>query len=181
METKDQRIKELEFALEKLNSLKNPDGVNLDDLRKLWAKTTADEIEWRIQDCGENDKGIWARLIPYIDARAVIDRLDRCVGPHRWSDSYKSIDGGFICTLSIYTQNGWISKEDAADKSDIEPIKGGISGALKRAATKWGIGRDLYSMEPVFALTSLERKPGYQYAKTKTGKVFYWTLPRENK
>jgi len=27
----------------------------------------------------------------------------------------------------------------------MEPFKGGISGALKRAATVWGIGRELYS------------------------------------
>jgi hypothetical protein len=176
----NQRVKELEFALEKLNSLKNPDGASLDDLRKLWAKTTADEIEWRIQDCGEKASGeVWARLIPYIDARAVMDRLDRCIGPHRWTDSYKEIEGGFICSLSIYTQNGWITKEDASDKSDIEPIKGGISGALKRAATKWGIGRDLYSLEPVFANTSADKKPGYKYAKTKSGKIFYWIEPHD--
>jgi len=176
LKKKEQRIKELEFALEKLNSLKNPDGASIEELRKLYAKTNPDEIEWRIQDCGEKPDGeVWARLIPYIDARAVMHRLDSCVGPHRWTDSYKEIEGGFICSLSIYTQNGWITKEDASDKSQIEPIKGGISGALKRAATKWGIGRDLYSLEPVWATTTLKKTKNWKYAKTRSGKEFWWT------
>mgnify|MGYP002508284444 CR=1 FL=1 len=30
-----------------------------------------------------------------------------------------------------------------------EPIKGGLSDSMKRAAVQWGIGRVLYNMEPV--------------------------------
>ena len=49
-----------------------------------------------------------------------------------------------MCTLSVKTEDGWISKEDGADDTAIESTKGGISDALKRAAVKWGMGRDLY-------------------------------------
>lgn len=36
---------------------------------------------------------------------------------------------------------------DGAENTDIEPVKGGLSDAYKRAAVKWGIGRYLYDME----------------------------------
>lgn len=173
---KDQRIDQLEWDIEKLVEIKNPQGANKEMLLKLRAPTQPNEIEWRVQSTGESKDGIWARIIPYIDARAVIDRLDHAVGPQRWSDEYKPVTNGFICKLSIFTLNGWISKEDASDFSDIEPIKGGVSGALKRAAVKWGIGRDLYTYEPEYADVSMERQPGWNWAKTKEGKQFYWRV-----
>ena len=109
-----------------------------------------------------------------IQHRAVLDRLDRCVGPLNWTDEYREIEGGYICRLGIFTKNGWIYKEDAADKSDIEAIKGGISGALKRAAVKWGIGRDLYYRGVEWADISMEEKQGFHYAETKNKVKFYW-------
>ena len=41
---------------------------------------------------------------------------------------------------------GFITKWDGAEDSDIEPVKGGLSDSMKRAAVQWGIGRYLYSM-----------------------------------
>ncbi len=38
----------------------------------------------------------------------------------------------------------WVEKQDGSGPTDMEPFKGGISGALKRAAVAWGIGRELY-------------------------------------
>lgn len=175
----EERITQLEWELEKIMDLKNVDGVGKEELLKLRQPTRPEEIEWRVQSTGENDGEIWAKIIPYIDARAVTDRLDTCIGPHRWMDSYREIQGGFFCTLSIYTRNGWIQKEDASDKSDIEAIKGGVSGALKRAAVKWGIGRDLYSREPEYGEISMEKKKGFDWAKTSNGKHFYWRKKSE--
>lgn len=170
----EERITQLEWELDKMIDIKNVEGVGKEELMKLRAPTRPDEIEWRIQSSGESQGNMWARIIPYIDARAVIDRLDLCVGPHRWQDTYQEIEGGYFCTLMIYTRNGWISKQDASDKSDIEAIKGGVSGALKRAAVKWGIGRDLYTYQPEYAEIIKENRAGYQYAVNKSGVVFYW-------
>jgi hypothetical protein len=171
-----ERVTQLEWEMEKLGEIKNVDGIGKEELLKLRAKTEKDEIQWRIQQSGKNNGKIWARVIPYIDARAVIERLDHCVGPHRWTDEYREIQGGFACKLSIYTRNGWVSKEDGADRTEIEAVKGGISDALKRAAVKWGIGRDLYNYQAIFAEISTEKKDGFDYAKTKEGEIFFWRV-----
>ncbi|MCR4719337.1 MAG: hypothetical protein K5768_06885, partial [Firmicutes bacterium] len=42
------------------------------------------------------------------------------------------------------------SKSDAAENSNFEPVKGGISDSFKRAAVKWNIGRYLYKLDPVW-------------------------------
>lgn len=174
-EDPQKRINELEFALEKISDIKNPEGATKDMLLKLRAPTEDHEIEWRIQSSGETTDGrIWAKIVPYIDARAVTERLDKSVGPTRWQDAYTPIEKGFVCTLMIHTSNGWISKQDAADFTDIEPIKGGISDSLKRAAVKWGIGRDLYSYGTSYAETSLTKQNDWNYAKTKSGREFWW-------
>jgi hypothetical protein len=54
---------------------------------------------------------------------------------------------GVIASIAIkHPESGeWVEKQDGSGASDMEPFKGGISGALKRAATAWGIGRELYS------------------------------------
>jgi hypothetical protein len=170
----EERITQLEWEIEKLTGLKNVEGVGKEELMKLRQPTRPEEIEWRIQSSWSYNGSITARIIPYVNARAVADRFDTCIGPHRWMDSYREIEGGFLCTLSVFTRNGWIQKEDAADRSHIEGIKGGVSGALKRAAVKWGFGRDLYTYGSEYAEISATEKPGFEWAETKDKKEFYW-------
>jgi hypothetical protein len=99
------------------------------------------EIEWRVQSA----KGGKTTIVPYIQSRAVMNRLDEAFGPENWQDSYREWKGkGVMCTLSIRHDGEWISKEDGADDTAIESTKGGISDALKRAAVKIGVARDLY-------------------------------------
>ena len=38
----------------------------------------------------------------------------------------------------------------APNYANYSPIKGGLSAAFKRAAVKWGIGRYLYEITPVW-------------------------------
>lgn len=110
-----------------------------------------EHIEWRVGNFTK-DK-MKATVLPYITARAVQDRLDSVCGPGSWRDSYTPIYdngkiAGFVCTLEIEVSDGvWVAKSDVADTSDIEALKGGVSGALKRAAVKWGIGRYLYDLD----------------------------------
>lgn len=83
-------------------------------------------------------------VVPYIDARAVMDRLDKVVGPGGWSDSYTPLDGGAVrCSLRI----GKAIKEDVGQGDD---AKAAFSDALKRAAVKFGVGRHLYDAEKVW-------------------------------
>ena len=83
--------------------------------------------------------------LSYVTARYVMERLDEAVGPFGWTDTYREVEGGVACTISI-TLDGdvWVPKSDVGTPSNIEGIKGKFSDAFKRAAVKWGIGRDLY-------------------------------------
>lgn len=102
-----------------------------------------EDVFWRI----DRAFGTWAKVLCYVDARAVMDRLDAVVGPENWQDSYvETANGKNICTLSIRVGDGWVSKSDGAGDTNFEGHKGGISDAFKRAAVKWGIARHLYNL-----------------------------------
>lgn len=110
-------------------------------VEKLNAPTPKEAIKTRP---GKGKSG----ALRYVDARYVMERLDEAVGPFGWTDTYRETDGGTICTISI-TLDGevWVPKSDVGTPSNIEGVKGRYSDAFKRAAVKWGIGRDLYEDE----------------------------------
>jgi len=147
-----------------------------EQFKRLAEPFREDEIEWRVQQSGKGSKGIWAKVLAYVSARAIMDRLDEVVGPENWQDEYApGPGGGVLCRLSLYFGDGnWICKQDVAENSDIEPIKGGVSGAFKRAAVKWGIGRYLYNLEEGWAIVG---EHGKHFAKTKEGENFKWSPP----
>ena len=104
-----------------------------------------------------------------------MDRLDEVCGPENWSSSYNVYpDAKFVeCTITI----AGTSKSDAAEFTAIEAIKGGYSDSLKRAAVHWGIGRYLYRLTETWARCSSDKQDGWNYAKSKDGKAFYWAPP----
>ena len=115
-----------------------------------------EDLEWRIQYANEKtNRGI---VVPYVTNRAIQARLDEVVGIAGWYNDYKPWHGANkkeaqICGISSYFEErgGFITKWDGAEDSDIEPVKGGLSDSMKRAAVQWGIGRVLYSMtDPVW-------------------------------
>jgi len=109
------------------------------------------DVEWKIQvTIQDKARGM---AVAYLDARAVQRRLDDVVGPFNWKNVYSLWhDKSQICGISIYNaeRNEWVTKFDGAENSDIEPIKGGLSDSLKRAASAWGIGRYLYEMDGIW-------------------------------
>ena len=115
-------------------------------MEKLKEKFLESELEFRIGSM--NSDKTMALALPYIQARAIQNRLDDVVGFHNWQVSYREISGGFICSLSLCIDGVWITKEDGAGMTDFESIKGGISNAFKRvAASGFGIGRYLYEFK----------------------------------
>jgi hypothetical protein len=118
--------------------------------RQLSEPFPPEAIHWRI---GSKSKdGSKARLLAYLNARDVMDRLDEVVGPENWEDSYNETAKRLLCTISIKVGregefNAWVQKTDGAGDTNMEGEKGGISDAFKRAAVKWGIGRYLYSLD----------------------------------
>ena len=101
-----------------------------------------DEIEWKIQSyTKDKSKTI---IVPYVTARCVMDRFDYVFGVMGWQTTFREVTDGFICGLSVKQNDEWITKEDGASVTKIEPVKGGISDSLKRAAHQFGLGRSLY-------------------------------------
>jgi len=156
----------------------------------LKAPFTDEELEWRVQQLGKTKNGkIWAILVPYVSARAIMDRFDDVCGPAKWSVEYCEThvkgEDGFIATINVFDPETktWVCKSDAAPTTDIEPIKGGVSGALKRAAVLYGIGRYLYAFDVVFAQNISEGKAprGERTVKLfKKGVVDAWCpIPRQ--
>ena len=126
---------------------------------------TADEISYFLKMPWPENKvksyvGAKGKTFHYLDARQVMHRLDRVLGPDNWSDDYKSIDGKTCCTLSLYIQGRWVAKSDGAGDTEIEGEKGGFSDSFKRAAVKWGIGRYLYRDGP--PMTPEQYKNGWK-------------------
>lgn len=117
---------------------------------------TAKEIEWRIL-ITKKDKSK-GQVAAYVDSRAIQNRLDKVIGRENWQNVFSAIPGKdngstvYVCELKIYypERNEWITKSDGAGGTDIEPVKGGLSNAFKRAASMWGIGRYLYELEGVW-------------------------------
>lgn len=116
--------------------------MKLENLREPFPP---EDIDWR--PGSTNREKTRAMALAYLNARAVMDRLDEVCGPGNWRDEYVAgPQGGVICRLSIRVDGEWVAKEDGAENTDVEAVKGGISDALKRAAVKWGVGRYLYNL-----------------------------------
>jgi len=137
-------------------------------------------IQWRVGSTSrDKTKGI---ALAYIDSRAVSERLDEVFGIDGWQTALREIPkGGVICTLECKFVNDdgsvtWVQKEDGSDFTDIESIKGGISGAFKRvAASGYGIGRYLYDLPNIWC----PLKDGKYLADTP--KLPEWALIDEEK
>lgn len=119
---------------------------------QLGAPFPENDLEWRVQRVvgGKNNKN-YAIVCAYVTNRAIQERLDQTVGPANWKNEYQPWrEKGVLCGISIRIENEWITKFDGADETNIESTKGGFSGASKRAAVVWNIGRYLYSLDECF-------------------------------
>lgn len=134
-----------------------------------------EDLEWRLQYA--NDQKMIGLVVPYVTNRAIQSRLDEVVGPENWYNEYKPWHGdgkknSQICGISIYFENrGFITKWDGAEDSDIEPIKGGLSDSMKRAAVQWGIGRVLYNMDSVWAAIEMNHAGKAQIPASERSKI----------
>lgn len=149
------------------------------NLELLDAPFPSEDIEWRIQQAGKSGEKVWAKVLAYVTNRAIMKRLDEVCGKAGWRNEYRDIpnNGGVECGISIKVDGEWITKWDAAENTQVEAVKGGRSGAMKRAAVQWGIGRYLYNLEEGFATVSTQRVNGYHYARSKEVGTFYWQPP----
>jgi hypothetical protein len=110
----------------------------------LAAPFDAADVKWKPAVISGNR----ALAIPYVDARAIMDRLDEVLGVAGWEDAYEPLpDGSVLCRLRLLIGEQWITKMDVGGKSDQpdegDKSKAAVSDALKRAGVKFGIGRSL--------------------------------------
>ncbi|MFY0390071.1 Rad52/Rad22 family DNA repair protein [Hominicoprocola fusiformis] len=119
-----------------------------------------EDLEWRLQYT--NEEKMCGMAVPYVTNRAIQNRLDEVCSPENWYNEFRPWHSAGkkdsqLCGIAIYFEGkGFITKWDGAEDSDIEPIKGGLSDSMKRAAYQWGIGRVLYSLDTVWV--DIERR-----------------------
>lgn len=115
------------------------------DLKKLADKFPASKIEFRIGATNqEKTKGI---VLAYVTNRAIQERLDEVCGAENWCNVFQVWkEKHQICGISIKIDGEWVTKWDGAEDTNTEPVKGGLSASMKRAAAQWGIGRYLYDI-----------------------------------
>ncbi len=104
-----------------------------------------------------------AMALPYVDSRAVQDRLDAVLGVAGWQDEYEVLaDGSVKCTLAALIGGTWIRKVDVGSPSEQpdagDRMKSAFSDALKRAAVKFGVGRYLYRLSPLWVDYDVAKK-----------------------
>lgn len=149
-------------------------------MKQLTAPFPMKDIEWRAQRMINFSRGPEIVVVPYITARAVMNRLDDVFGIGGWKDEYDRWgEDGVKCRLNFKVGDEWLFREDGAEEPKMVPVKGGISDAFKRAAVKLGIGRYLYDINEV--RVPLNDRQQYEndvyFRDPKTGKSGYWSIP----
>jgi len=156
-------------------------------MERLCAPFSANDIEWRINGCGlKQAGGMWAKAVCYVTARAVHARLDEIFGLFGWRNSFfPGPAGGISCRIEFrdpLTQQ-WCWRENGAENTKQESVKGGYSGAEKRTAAVMGIGRYLYRLDETWVQTDMQSHGNdthwkYQAkSKQKNTPAFYWMIP----
>jgi hypothetical protein len=102
-----------------------------------------EQIDFRVQSI---NKGGYATILAYKDARVDMNRLDEVYGVDGWQKKFEVINGNLFCYVGIWSEktNQWIWKGDVGTESNTEKQKGEASDAFKRACFNFGIGRELY-------------------------------------
>ena len=122
------------------------------ELSKLNVATPKDEIKYRPGSTFNWAEKKYARMLAYVDARYIQDKLDEIVGIGNWSNQFHRDEKGILyCTITIkfIREDGSvdsISKTDVGTESNVEQQKGEVSDAFKRCAVHFGLARDLYNL-----------------------------------
>lgn len=111
------------------------------DINQLRSPLSIDQIDFRVQSV---NKGGYAIILPYKDARVDQQRLDDVVGPLNWKREHTNQNRNCIVSIWDESKSQWVSKEDTGTESNTEAQKGLASDSFKRACFNWGIGRELY-------------------------------------
>jgi hypothetical protein len=112
--------------------------MNLDDLQK---PLPIESIDFRVQSI---NKGGYAIILAYKDARVDINRLNEVCGVLGWKREHTRDNKNCIVSVWDEANKQWVSKEDTGTESNAEAQKGLASDSFKRACFNFGIGIELY-------------------------------------
>lgn len=134
------------------------DGRNMESiLSRLRRPFVDEEVYWRVQSMTKSGS---AQLLAYLDSRCIQERLDDVVGPANWQIQIRVEGSKTLGGIGIKIAGEWVWKWDGAGDTKVEAEKGGISGAIKRSAVLWGMGRHLYELGRTYAKPSPNKPSG---------------------
>jgi hypothetical protein len=115
-----------------------------DKLKALQAPLQIRDIDFRVQSI---NKGGYATILAYKDARVDMKRLDEVLGIGYWQRDVKIVEGVLYGGVGVYNSElkEWVWKWDAGAETYSDKEKGQSSDAFKRACFNLGIGRELYN------------------------------------
>lgn len=112
----------------------------------------ADEIDVKVKQVTNNG----AVALLYKTSRTDMAILDETFGALNWTDDYREIKGNLYCGIGVRESQSdpfvwkWDCGIESREDEDGNEKKGEASDAFKRAGTKQGIGRELYSSPFIF-------------------------------
>lgn len=152
------------------------------DIKKLQSPLPIESIDFRIQSI---NKGGYAIILAYKDARVDMKVLDDVCGAENWQRDHKEVKGVVYCGVGVNIEKrtnptgkitevdslGWSWKWDAGSESSAEKEKGESSDSFKRACFNWGIGRELYDYPLISIKLNDDEWNCSDVKNDKTGKV----------
>lgn len=111
------------------------------DFKKLSEPLPISSIDFRVQSI---NKGGYATILAYKDARVDMNRLDEICWVENWKREHSRDNKNCMVSIWDESKSVWVSKEDTGTESNTEEEKGLASDSFKRACFNWGIGRELY-------------------------------------
>ena len=111
------------------------------NLELLKTPLPIESIDFRVQSI---NKGGYATILAYKDARVDINRLNDVCGVLGWKREHTRDNKNCIVSIWDDKNKHWVSKEDTGTESMAEAQKGLASDSFKRACFNFGIGVELY-------------------------------------
>ena len=123
-----------------------------------------ESVKWRSEEQPVNGQ---VRMVPYLDARDVMDRLDEVFGMTSWHATFVQVGHrSVLCTIHVKAGDLEFCKTDvgsaAGDMREDYAVKAAHSDGLKRAAVHLGVGRYLYALTDMWVPADQNGWPKYR-------------------
>ena len=121
-------------------------------MKELSKPLPIESIDFRVQSI---NKGGYATILAYKDARVDINRLNEVCGVLGWQRHHTRDNKNCIVSVWDSENKQWVSKEDTGTESNADAQKGLASDSFKRACFNLGIGIELYDY-PLISIKLLD-------------------------